>query len=222
MTAATLETATSTNRALASNYAKIAAGRSIEAMRKAMSDQGIAIGNGTLQRLAAGEGVNISSLRKLAQFANLDVDELMRPIDDGISGFVEVPRAGVKFSNGHGRVVYFDEDKPPLSFRSEFLRKLGITVGNAVVVEAEGDSNDPTIKGGSVVLINRGDRERLNGKLFAFRYDGELLIKRLEFIEGVGILATADNPHFNPKTRVYKDLVDFEVIGRAVWVGVEL
>lgn len=210
------------NLALAANYEKIAAGRSIEAMRKAMSDQGIAIGNGTLQRLAAGEGVNISSLRKLAQFANLDVDELMRPLDGPSDGFIEVPRANIKFSNGHGKVVYFDEDKPPLSFRAEFLRKLGITVGNAVVIEAEGDSNEPTIKNGAVVLINRGDKERLNGKMFAYRYDGELLLKRLEKVEGVGILATADNPHFSPKTRVYTDLSDFEVIGRAVWLGVEL
>ncbi|WP_418122279.1 S24 family peptidase [Variovorax sp. 160MFSha2.1] len=138
------------------------------------------------------------------------------------SQFVEVYRADVSFSNGTGKVVYHEDDKPPLSFRSDFLRKLGVSLGNAVVVDADGISNDPTIREGAVVLLNRGDTSRLDGGFFAFRVDGELMIKRLERIEGVGVLATADNPNFKPKQRIYRDDEDFEVIGRAVWTGIEL
>lgn len=133
--------------------------------------------------------------------------------------FVAIRRADVSFSNGHGHVVYSEDDRPPLVFRADFLRRMGISVGNAVVVEAEGTSNEPKIPDGAVVLINRGDKERLNGDLFAFRVDGELLIKRLERIEGVGILATAENPNFKPKQVVYRNPPDFEVIGKAVWTG---
>lgn len=133
--------------------------------------------------------------------------------------FVAIRRADVKFSNGTGQVVYSEDDHPPLVFRSDFLRRMGIAVGNAVVVEADGESNEPKIPNGAVVLINRGDRERLNGDLFAFRVDGELLIKRLERIDGVGILATAENPNFKPKQVVYRNPPDFEVIGKAVWTG---
>lgn len=133
--------------------------------------------------------------------------------------FVAVRRADVSFSNGHGKVEYSDDERPPLVFRADFLRRMGIAVGNAVVVEAEGSSNEPKIPDGAVVLINRGDRERLNGDLFAFRVDGELLIKRLERIDGVGILATAENPNFKPKQKVYTNPPDFEVIGKAVWTG---
>lgn len=144
---------------------------------------------------------------------------------DGLAGaspFVEVYRADVQFSNGSGKVVYHEDDKPPLSFRADFLRKLRIAKGDAVVVDAVGVSNDPTIREGAVVLLNRGDRDRLNGDFFAFRADGELLIKRLQRLEGVGILATSDNPNFKPKQRVYSGNEDFEVIGRAVWTGIEL
>lgn len=136
-----------------------------------------------------------------------------------LGDFVAVRRADVKFSNGTGHVVYSEDDHPPLVFRADFLRRMGIAVGNAVVVEAEGTSNEPKIPDGAVVLINRGDRERLNGDLFAFRVDGELLIKRLERIDGVGILATAENPNFKPKQKVYMNPPDFEVIGKAVWTG---
>lgn len=138
--------------------------------------------------------------------------------------FVKVRRADVRFSNGLGSIVYHEDDKPPLVFRSDFLRRLGISPGNAVVIDAIGISNEPKIADGSVVLVNRGDRDRLDGDFFAFRVDGELLIKRLERIKDVGVLATAENPHFKPKTKVYpdNDAVGFEVIGRAVWTGTTL
>lgn len=135
--------------------------------------------------------------------------------------FVKVHRADVKFSNGTGSVIYHEDDKPPLVFRSDFLRRLGIAPGNAVVVDAQGISNEPKIVDGSVVLVNRGDRERLDGDFFAFRFDGELLIKRLQAIDGVGVLASAENPNFKPKTKVYSNANegDIDIIGRAVWTG---
>ncbi|RYH66083.1 MAG: XRE family transcriptional regulator [Alcaligenaceae bacterium] len=136
-----------------------------------------------------------------------------------VGEFVAVRRAEVKFSDGTGHVVYSEDDLSPLVFRTDFLRRMGIAQGRAVVVEAPGISNEPKIPDGAVVLVNCGDCERLNGDFFAFRVDGELLIKRLERIDGVGILATAENPNFKPKQKVYMNPPDFEVIGRAVWTG---
>lgn len=138
------------------------------------------------------------------------------------SDFVSVRRADVRFSNGHGQVVYREDDRPPLSFRADYLRKLRIPQGMAVVVDAQGISNEPKIVDGAVVLINTEDKTNLNGGFFAFRVNGELLIKRLEKIDGVGILATAENSNFRPKNKVYTDAEEFEVIGRAVWTGSEL
>ena len=165
----------------------------------------------------------MESLQKVATYFRTEVDLLMR---DGqqYSQFVEVRRADVSFSNGHGQVVYHEDDRPPLTFRSDFLRKLGIAPGNAVVVDNVGISNEPKIPDGSVALINRGDRERLNGDFFAFRCDGELLIKRLQTLPDVGILATAENSNFHPKQKIYQNMAtdQFEVIGRAVWVGAVL
>lgn len=136
--------------------------------------------------------------------------------------FVAVRRADVRFANGTGQLYYEADDKPPLVFRMDFLRRLGIKAGRAVVVDSRGISNEPKIRDRSVVLVNEGDREHLDGDFFAFRYDGELLIKRLERVEGVGILATAENSNFRPKQKLYTDLADFEVIGRCVWEGAEL
>lgn len=133
--------------------------------------------------------------------------------------FQHIKRVDVSFSNGNGQVVYSEDDRPPLVFRADFLRRLGISQGNAVVVDAHGVSNEPKIPDGSVVLVDRGNTERLDGSFFAFRVDGELLIKRLSKLDGVGIIATAENSSFSPKNVIYTDAEDFQVIGRAVWTG---
>jgi phage repressor protein C with HTH and peptisase S24 domain len=133
-----------------------------------------------------------------------------------------VRRVDVSFSNGHGHIVYYEDERPPLSFRADFLRKLGIPPGRAVVVDAVGESNYPKILPGAVVLVNSADTANLNGDFFAFRVNGELLIKRLSHLAGAGIVATAENSDFKPKNVIYTKPEDFEVIGRAVWTGVEL
>lgn len=169
---------------------------------------------------ATGLGCDIGEFSpRLAREASHIAEVVAASDPSNPSEFVPVRRVDVRFSNGHGQVIYTEDDHPPLVFRRDFLNSVGIRNGDAVVVEAEGVSNEPKIMDGSAVLVNRGDRERLAGDFFAFRVDGELMIKRLERIDGVGILATAENSSFRPKSRVYTKAEDFEIIGRAVWVG---
>lgn len=172
---------------------------------------------------AKGLGVPLSQISpRFAELVDSATDHLDGLPADG--QFKPVRRADVSFSNGHGAVVYHEDERPPLVFRTDFLRKLGISNGNAVVVDAEGISNEPKIVDGSVVLVDRGDTTQLDGDFFAFRFEGELLIKRLQELKGIGILATAENPAFKPKTKVYteSEMDRFEIIGRAVWMGANL
>lgn len=166
---------------------------------------------------AAGLGCRIEDFSPRLAAEAAQIAEVTPQITD--DEFTQVRRVNVKFSNGSGKVVYYEQDKPPLVFRTDFLRRAGITPGKAVIVEAEGISNEPKIMDGAVVLVNSGDKEHLNGDFFAFRTDGELLIKRLQALPEIGVLATSENPNFKPKQKVYQEDDDLEVIGRAVWTG---
>lgn len=131
--------------------------------------------------------------------------------------FIPIRHYAVKFSNGHGRAVYDESTKPSLSFRADFIRQLGIKPQNAVVVDADGDSNMPLVQEGGVVLVDRGAKEVISGKFYAFRADGNLLIKRLTTLEDGSVLAVPENRAYEPK--IYREADDFEIIGRARWTG---
>lgn len=139
---------------------------------------------------------------------------------DNDAEFVAVRHFAVKFSNGTGRGVYDEHSKSALSFRADFIRKLGMSPGRAVVVDAVGDSNYPLVQDGGVVLVDRAATEITPGKLYAFRAGGELLIKHLTRLEDGTILAVPENSAYQP--RVYREGDDFEIIGRARWTCHEL
>lgn len=135
--------------------------------------------------------------------------------NDEEAEFITVRHVAIKFSNGTGRIVVDEGTKPPLPFRTDFLKALGISQRNAVVVDADGDSNVPSIYEHGVVLIDRGQTEIVNGKFYAFRVNGNLLIKKLTRLDDGAILAVSENRAYEP--RVYRQGEDFEVLGRARW-----
>lgn len=143
------------------------------------------------------------------------------------SDFVMVRRVAVTFSNGHGRVVYNEGEKAPLAFRREFLRSLGIHDQHASVADSAGNSNDPDIPNGAVLLIHSAEFARnhiIAGKFYAFRREGDLFVKKLYQQKDKTIRATSANPDRDTYPDVFIDhrTDDFEMIGRVVWMGVQL
>lgn len=136
--------------------------------------------------------------------------------------FALVERADVAVSAGHGHVVFHEGRKSGLSFRRDFLRAQGVNEANAVVVDVKGRSMEPSIPDGAVLLVNRAAKEIVNGRIYAFRSDGELLVKRLH-VRGGQVIAVSDNPDRDEyPDRVIDPARDFEIIGRALWMGSRL
>lgn len=131
--------------------------------------------------------------------------------------YVEVRRIDVRLSAGHGAVVISESEKTRLSFRADFLRDAGADPAYTVTAESDGDSMYPAIPDKATVLLNLQDKTIRNRKIYAFRLDGHLHIKR--FIkEGAGakLIARSDNPAY-PDIEINPRQDDFELIGRAFW-----
>jgi len=131
--------------------------------------------------------------------------------------YTEVPLREATGSMGGGSTETGDRTLTYLSFRTEWIRSKG-NPENMTVIRAFGDSMDPTIADGSVVLIDEGRRQFVKNKIYYLRYNGQMYIKRL--VERDGHLAiVADN---NPNVYLVSDADDFEIIGRCIWAAREL
>lgn len=144
------------------------------------------------------------------------------PDDESQQDFVQVRRLDVRLSAGHGQVVMSEDEKGRLSFRLDFLRSAGAAPEETVLVSVKGDSMEPLIPDGALILVNRGATSIMNGKVYAFRHHGEVLVKRLYKGNG-GFIARPENPAGGySDMHLSFDDPEIEIIGRAFWVGFRL
>lgn len=129
--------------------------------------------------------------------------------------FVLVSSVDVKLSAGRGKEAWHVEDGKPLPFVSTFIRGLGSSPRHLRAVRIDGDSMEPLLFDGDLVLIDTNDARLRDGGVFALRMDGDLKVKRLFQVPGGGMIISSDN-----KAK-YRDLTiepgrpsDVEILGR--------
>lgn len=134
----------------------------------------------------------------------------------------QIPRYDVRLSAGHGQIDFGGTQVDiPIPFAPDFLtKKLGRTTAEGLtIVEAAGESMEPTIADGDLVMLDMNDTERSAG-IFGYELAGEVFVKRLEWTE-YGVQIISDNSHY-PERALNSDKAEaegFRLIGRIVWVG---
>jgi len=84
------------------------------------------------------------------------------------------------------------------------------------IIEVDGDSMEPLLHDGAYVVIDETKTDRVNG-IYAIHLDGQLLIKRLQFMMDGRIKIISDNPQY--ETEIYDpsdSQLSLTIIGRKV------
>jgi phage repressor protein C with HTH and peptisase S24 domain len=138
--------------------------------------------------------------------------------------YVLVPRRRVELSAGNGHLIFEEEEAPPLAFTTDWARTAGLKPASAVVVYAKGDSMEPRIREGDVLLVDLARREIADGKVYALRYNHELRVKRLFRRYDGALIVRSDNAAAYPDEVVPTGDQNghVEVIGRVIWRGGDL
>lgn len=128
-----------------------------------------------------------------------------------------VPRYDVEVSAGHGSLI--EEDSQPiesLAFRRVWLKRMGLVAAKLALVTAKGDSMEPTLADGDLLLIDLRQTSIVDGAIHVLRNNGNVLVKRLQRGLGDQIIVTSDNT-------IYRELEttadQLNVVGRVIWRG---
>ena len=106
------------------------------------------------------------------------------------------------------------------AFRREWLQSKG-NVGGLVLIEARGDSMDPTIADGDAVLINCAKKNVIDGHMYALRTKNAVMVKRLQPIGAARIKVMSDNKLYD-SYEIDLETGDIEIIGQVIWIGREV
>lgn len=132
-----------------------------------------------------------------------------------IPQYTAIAECGGGYLNDHAEV------KGGLAFRRDWLAKLRVRPENLRVIYAHGDSMEPYIFEGDVVLFDCSDIEPRDRQVYAIRRpDGSISIKRaIQQLSGAWLIRS-DNQFKYPDEPVSESaLHSIPILGRVIWRG---
>lgn len=119
------------------------------------------------------------------------------PLPDGV---VYIPESEIRLSGGPGQVAYTDTPGSiAIPYMADWLTKAGIPHGKGRRFKIRGESMEDTLFDGDTVLVNTADKDVVDGKVYAFTWDGDFRVKRLFRRISGGLVIHSDNPRFLPR-----------------------
>lgn len=88
----------------------------------------------------------------------------------------------------------------------------------ALIIRAEGDSMEPSLRSGDVMLVDMRRKKAAGHKIYVIRRDGELLAKRLQVQHDRSVLIISDNKVWETEVIPPSDSDTIDIVGEVVWV----
>jgi phage repressor protein C with HTH and peptisase S24 domain len=134
--------------------------------------------------------------------------------------FVVLPRRPEAAAAGAGT-------PPPPTLRSEFIAfghdwirdTFGLNPTDLLLEAAVGESMQPTIRDGDLLLIDTTDRKLREFGIYVLEFHGERLVKRVQRKLDGSLLLISDNAIYEPERIPAARANEVAVIGRVVWGG---
>jgi SOS-response transcriptional repressor LexA len=200
------------------------AGRSIETF---CAESAGVFKRNTLRRWIKGEtSPGIDDLAIFADMTGRDLSFFIPPSQP--TAAVMVQKLDVRAAAGAGAVNEFAHVEEQLDFPEWMAKKLGVSRSQLRILRAHGDSMEPTIASGALLLVDEREDSRkppAKGRrrprlppndIFVFRIGSELRVKRIHAAKS-GFVLISDNAEYDPEFIRGADRDGFRILGQVVW-----
>jgi hypothetical protein len=185
---------------------------------------------------------NVETVKKFAGFVSMHVETVYQMMGVPSIGpithvgeapatyhpdeYIWVPFIDIPASAGSGTIADNSAFRKPEPFKKIWITEvLKANPQNLHFMYVEGDSMEPTLLNGEMILIdtNAQVRKHLRDQVYVVRSNGNIFVKRIQISFDKTIKLISDNPRHLPETIDLSDQSqDFEVLGRVLWTGRKL
>ncbi len=166
--------------------------------------------------------LNARHWRRSETLADIETAAIPRVALDRLksSEYAFVPLYDVHAAAGAGSVV---EEEPIIDLlvinRAWIRQHIGADTSKLSFLYIEGDSMEPLLRPGELIMIDRSASEVPCDGIYLVRIDGHLMVKRIQRAPGGILIVSSENPKYKPIELQLGISEDFAAIGRVVWHG---
>lgn len=131
---------------------------------------------------------------------------------------IDVPVLDIRVAAGPGNLVDAEAVAERISIPAVLLRRIvEVDPRHLVMVAAQGDSMEPTIKEGELLVVDTSVHEVRDAGIYVVVMEGEARVKRVQRARGGALLLLSDNPTYLPIEVDSRDEARIAGRVRSVW-----
>ncbi len=139
---------------------------------------------------------------------------------ESVSQWVAIPHLDVVASAGGGAAETDGHVIEPIMFPAQLLKALGLKPGKTDFINAKGDSMEPTIGDGNLLLIDRSIEGQIeDDAIYIIASPHSIYVKRLFCKLDGDLIVKSDNPRYPEQTYSVEAAANLNIIGRVRWVA---
>ena len=132
--------------------------------------------------------------------------------------YVYIPRLTVRGAEGSGTEVLQEDIAGLMALDDQFIRQqLRRRPEDLRVITAEGDSMDPTIRDGDLLLVDTSVQKISGSRIYVLDIDGALLVKRIQQLLDGALSVRSDNPKYKEETVRPTEQRPVHIIGEVIY-----
>lgn len=176
----------------------------------------------SLSRCGRGAEPTLATALAICSATGTSLDWLATGIGTTVAAREEyqIPFYDIEASAGRG--IYPPEDQRPsgaVAIPARFLRDYRVKLNSLCALQATGDSMEPTIPNGALLVVDRTGTQPSEGIYVISRGD-VLMVKRLQPRKNHTMRIASDNKRYEPEDISAEDpMLSLQIFGRVIWSG---
>lgn len=142
---------------------------------------------------------------------------ILEPEPDYNPEIVSIPKVSAVLCAGGGSFEVDSAIVDHIPLPRNIVRFLGHT-DKLVFMDISGDSMEPYIHSGDIVLIDQAVTALVPNSIMAVGYEDSIYIKRIQVHKNGSLSLISDNPAYTPINLTGDELESFRAIGKLVWL----
>jgi phage repressor protein C with HTH and peptisase S24 domain len=185
---------------------------------------------GTLNRYRAGRELPSSALVSLSRATGVRLEWLAtgegpmqgeNPVVTApapMPGYVLLPLVEARAAAGNHGGLSSDHIVDFIAFSEVYLRQtLRRNPKNLALLTASGDSMDPTIRDGDLLLVDTSARRIEGSRIYVLAIGGALMVKRIQLRLDGSVVVKSDNAVYEPEVLAADQTSTLNILGQVIW-----